>query len=202
MSASSYFRPHKQANAEYIIKKSRFISFAFPIESRSEAMKHLQGLKEQYPDARHHCWAYLLGHPELSASAAMSDDGEPSGTAGKPILNVIQHKAISDIVIIVVRYFGGVKLGAGGLTRAYSQSAQQVLLDTETVLWQPQTHLKLIMRFKQEQAVRHQLQRLKANIINVSYDQVVNIWLKTAQNNVPTIYEYAAANHIQVIQVD
>ena len=90
-------------------------------------MAALAQARSDYPDARHHCWAYQIGSPKSPSTAAMSDDGEPSGTAGKPILNVIQHKDIGDLMIIVIRYFGGIKLGAGGLVRAYSAAAQQVI---------------------------------------------------------------------------
>lgn len=93
------------------IKKSRFIAWAEKVTNRQEAMAFLERSKQTYPDAGHHCWAYQLGHPQSPISAAMSDDGEPSGTAGKPILNVLQHKNIGDVMVIVIRYFGGIKLG-------------------------------------------------------------------------------------------
>ena len=109
------------AEAEIEIKKSRFIAHALPVSSRDDALKAVKQLKTRYPDARHHCWAYLLGDPTGAASAAMDDDGEPSGTAGRPILGVLQDRRVGDTLIVVVRYFGGIKLGASGLTRAIAR---------------------------------------------------------------------------------
>ncbi|WEJ62649.1 IMPACT family protein [Thiomicrorhabdus lithotrophica] len=90
----SYPIPTQQTVAEIEIKKSRFIAYARGIDSRSEGMAWLDEIKAQYPDARHHCWAYLIGNPACAANAGMGDDGEPSGTAGKPILNVLNHKGV------------------------------------------------------------------------------------------------------------
>jgi len=101
--------------AQYTVKKSRFIARVVPIGSREDALAAVAVAKRDYPDARHHCWAYLLGEPGDARSAGMSDDGEPAGTAGKPILNVLQHGKFGDVLVVVIRYFGGIKLGAGGL---------------------------------------------------------------------------------------
>ncbi len=118
-------------------------------------MQWLDSARTKYPDARHHCWAYLLGSPKMPRSVAMSDDGEPSGTAGKPILNVLQHNDIGDVVIIVSRYFGGVKLGAGGLVRAYSGAAKQVLDTLPTTTLVPKAKFQVTSEFKHEQYIRH-----------------------------------------------
>lgn len=103
----AYAVPAERTRAEIEIKKSRFIAYAQQVETREQGMQWLAEIKQQYPDARHHCWAYLIGNPSCASNAGMGDDGEPSGTAGKPILNVLQHKGVMDIMVIVVRYFGG-----------------------------------------------------------------------------------------------
>lgn len=171
----SYALPQKSAQAEIEIKKSRFISFAAPVRSRSQAMDYLQQLKQQYPDARHHCWAYVLGDPHCASSAGMGDDGEPSGTAGKPILNVIQHKAIGDIMLVVVRYFGGIKLGAGGLARAYGQAAQAVIEHLPTQRYQPRQVLQVKCDFADEQAVRHLLSQFEGELVDTRYAESVTL---------------------------
>ncbi|MCW8886021.1 MAG: YigZ family protein [Motiliproteus sp.] len=112
-----YSVPQQRIEVETEIKKSRFIAWADRAENRDQAMAVLSEARNRYPDARHHCWAYLIGNPAQPKTQAMSDDGEPSGTAGKPILNVLQHNEIGDVMIVVSRYFGGIKLGAGGLVR-------------------------------------------------------------------------------------
>lgn len=103
------------------IKKSKFYGYAFKVKSLEEVEAHLEELWKEHKKARHICYAYKFFDNELKVKAF--DDGEPSGTAGKPILNIIEKKELNNIVIFVVRYFGGIKLGAGGLLRAYSKCA-------------------------------------------------------------------------------
>lgn len=183
----SYPIPAESACAEIEIKKSRFIAYAQGIASREEGMAWLEGLEQQYPDARHHCWAYLLGNPSCATNAGMGDDGEPSGTAGKPILNVLQHKGIGDVMIVVVRYFGGVKLGAGGLTRAYGQAAQAVMeiLPTETQV--PMAQWVLRCEFAQEQSVRHWVRMAEGEVLQVEYAQQVQMTLSVPEVEVPSL---------------
>ena len=106
------------------IKKSKFISFAYPVETPFQVEEILAGLHREYRDATHICYAFVLSSPNLEKA---SDNGEPDGTAGKPILDVIKKNDLTDVLIVVVRYFGGIKLGAGGLVRAYSTSASEVV---------------------------------------------------------------------------
>ncbi len=104
---------------------SRFISFAYPIESEEEAKEIVSGLKKEYHDARHHCYAYRLGY--LGDTFRANDDGEPSSSAGRPILGQIDSRGLSDTLVVVVRYFGGIKLGIPGLIRAYKTSSAEAL---------------------------------------------------------------------------
>ncbi|MCM0083381.1 IMPACT family protein [Geomonas sp. Red32] len=108
----------RDGQAEIIVKKSRFIVNAAPVRSELEAMGFVERIRAEHRDANHNCFAFKAG-----GSQRMSDDGEPSGTAGRPILDVLEKQGLSDTVIVVTRYFGGILLGAAGLVRAYSQSA-------------------------------------------------------------------------------
>ncbi len=171
----NYPIPAELVQTEIEIKKSRFISYARHIQSREEGMQWLDELKSIYPDARHHCWAYLLGNPKCATNAGMGDDGEPSGTAGKPILNVLQYKGVGDIMIVVVRYFGGIKLGAGGLTRAYGQAAQAVMEVLQTIEQVPVVNFKLVCDFSQEQQIRHLLNQFNGDLNQVNYQSRVSI---------------------------
>ena len=179
--SDGYLVPANPAVAEIEIKKSRFIAYAFPVNTRSDALAQVQSLKTQYPDARHHCWAYIIGSPQQPITQAFDDDGEPSGTAGKPILNVLNHKAFGDILVVVVRYFGGIKLGAGGLTRAYGQAAQAVMANLEGEEKIPMMPLRLLCDFSQEQQLRYLLNQVQGEVLAVNYQQQVEI---TAQ--IPT----------------
>lgn len=112
---------------ELVINKSRFISYKFDITNLSQVKEHLESLKKEHKKARHVCFAYVFNGDVVSEKC--SDDGEPSGTAGYPILNVIKKKNLTNVLVAVVRYFGGIKLGAGGLTRAYTKATAEVLKD-------------------------------------------------------------------------
>lgn len=116
---------YQGASAEIVEKKSRFIADVFPVTTEEEALYVLEKVKKQYWDARHHCWAYVIGREQVQERC--SDDGEPSGTAGKPILEVIRGQELHDVLIVVTRYFGGTLLGTGGLVRAYTLAAQEGL---------------------------------------------------------------------------
>ena len=114
-----------ESEIEIVIKKSRFIGYAFLVSSAEEANEKLAALRKRQWDASHHCSAYVLGADKQLQK--YSDDGEPQGTAGMPILQVLHHKDVTNTMVVVVRYFGGVLLGAGGLVRAYSEAAAKAL---------------------------------------------------------------------------
>ena len=117
--------------AEYEIQRSRFIAAAAPVETEEAAQEFIRQQKKKYFDARHNCSAYIIG--ETSSKQKSSDDGEPGGTAGMPILECIKKNELTNIVIVVTRYFGGIKLGAGGLIRAYSHAASLAIGASELV---------------------------------------------------------------------
>ncbi|MDG6774261.1 YigZ family protein [Thiomicrorhabdus sp. ZW0627] len=190
----SYPIPAQQAVAEIEIKKSRFIAYARHVVSRETGMEWLEEIKAEYPDARHHCWAYQLGNPNCATNAGMGDDGEPSGTAGKPILNVLQHKGIGDVMIIVVRYFGGIKLGAGGLTRAYGQAAQAVMEILPTQERIPMTGMEVVCDFALEQNVRHWLGQVNGELLSVDYQHQVTIRAEVPDEEVDGLSATLRAN--------
>ncbi|MCI9126766.1 MAG: YigZ family protein [Eubacterium sp.] len=117
-----FFIVEKPGQGEIVEKKSRFIAHVLPIQSEEEALAHIERIKKQYWDARHNCFAFIIGRN--NEIQRFSDDGEPQGTAGKPILEVLTNGNIHNTLIIVTRYFGGTLLGTGGLVRAYGQSAK------------------------------------------------------------------------------
>ena len=126
----SYISIRSPASAEVTIKKSRFIGRAFPVSTEAEIQAILQNIRKENWDARHHCYAYRLLD---SGYTRFSDDGEPSGTAGKPILDVLTGAGLSDVLIVVTRYFGGILLGTGGLARAYAEAAGDAIACAEPV---------------------------------------------------------------------
>lgn len=118
-----YLVPRGVGQAEYIEKKSRFLGGVYPVTSEQEAKEILERVRKQHYDARHNCWCYIF----KSGQKRYSDDGEPQGTAGQPMLNVFEREGVVDVLCIVTRYFGGILLGAGGLCRAYTKAAKDAL---------------------------------------------------------------------------
>lgn len=129
--SQEYKTIYQGGDGEVIEKKSRFIAAIRPVETEEEALAFIEEERKKYWDARHHCYAYVIG--EKAELARMSDDGEPGGTAGKPMLNVLQGEKITNAVAVVTRYFGGTLLGTGGLVRAYS-SAVRAGLDCSVII--------------------------------------------------------------------
>ena len=126
-----YITLEKEAEVSFVEKKSLFIGNAAPVKTEEEAMEFITKIRKKYGDATHNCYAYMLAN----GSARYSDDGEPQGTAGVPILSVIQKGGFTDAVIVVTRYFGGILLGAGGLVRAYSASARDAIAEAKVVTY-------------------------------------------------------------------
>ncbi len=126
---SNYFITSENGRGEVVEKKSRFIAHVIPIESEEQALKEIESLKKECWDARHNCYAFVVG--ANNEVQRFSDDGEPQGTAGKPILEVLLNKNVHNTLILVTRYFGGTLLGTGGLIRAYGQASVEGLKDAE-----------------------------------------------------------------------
>ena len=122
---NEYLVPFETAESEFTEKRSRFISHIWRVESEEEARAHIEEMKKRYYDARHNCWCYIIREGGV---VRYSDDGEPQGTAGQPMLNVFQRREVSNVCCVVTRYFGGILLGAGGLTRAYTKGAADALI--------------------------------------------------------------------------
>lgn len=185
----TYHTPSFAVKAQLDIKKSEFISYAFPVNDREQAMAHVDNLRQQYPDARHHCWAYIIGDPNNTTSAGFDDDGEPSGTASRPILNVLQHKSIGNVIIIVVRYFGGIKLGAGGLTRAYSGAAQSVVEVMTLTPYVPTSQIRLQTNYASEAQMRYLLDAAHAQITDVAYTEGVLLTATLATHQIASLVD-------------
>ncbi|MDB5911877.1 MAG: hypothetical protein JWP22_552, partial [Ramlibacter sp.] len=140
-------------HSELTIRKSRFLGCVQPVAGRPAAITIVEGLRSQHPGAAHVCWALLAG-----GQSAANDDGEPGGTAGRPMLEVLRHQQLEGVLATVVRYFGGVKLGAGGLVRAYTDAVAQALLQAEKLPLQRMLQLACSVPYALEGVVRRELQ--------------------------------------------
>ena len=152
-----YYIPTDAGESEYVEKRSRFLGCVMPIESEEEAKELIAGIKKQHYDARHNCWCYLL----RDGAERYSDDGEPQGTAGIPMLEVFHREGVTNLVCVVTRYFGGILLGTGGLLRAYTKAAKDALDDAGISVVRPWKECLLPCPYAS-------LERLKSEISAVS----------------------------------
>jgi uncharacterized YigZ family protein len=156
-----------------IIKKSRFIACVEAVADRSAALSRVEQLRAEHPGAAHVCWALMAG-----GQSAANDDGEPGGTAGRPMLEVLRHQDLEGVLATVVRYFGGVKLGAGGLVRAYTDAVAQALLTAEKV---PMVRMRLLrcqLPYAQEGWLRREAERQGAVLVTVLHGALVDVTLR------------------------
>ncbi len=166
---------------EIEIQRSRFRASVAPAASVEEARAFIDDIRTADPDATHHCWAYLIGPPASSDRVGMSDDGEPHGTAGRPMLHVLSHSGIGDVVAVVTRWYGGVKLGTGGLTRAYSDAVRETLEQmstTERISW---AHLRVSIDYAALDPLKRLLPDLEAEILDETYADRVTLALRVPE---------------------
>lgn len=163
---TTYLVPAGYGEAEYIEKRSRFISRVWPVEDESEAVAHIESMRKQHYDATHNVYAYIIRENGIMR---YSDDGEPSGTSGQPTLNVFRSEGIQNVCCVVTRYFGGTLLGAGGLVRAYSAAAKQAL-DAAGVSQMAQwRNASIICGYSQFERVKRLLEDYEAVIEDTSF---------------------------------
>lgn len=175
--------PENEAHAETEVKKSQFIAYAKHTQGVSEAKQYIHSLREKYPDARHHCYAYVAGSPNDSNQYGFSDDNEPSGTAGMPIFTHLKHSGLGEVTLVVVRYFGGTKLGTGGLARAYGDAAKAVLEILPKQTYIAMKSLILEFSFALEADVRKRIEDVNGIIKDVSYSQQVKMEIEAPENS-------------------
>lgn len=165
-----------ETRAELKVQASRFIAAALPVATRAEAEQFLDRERRTYHDATHHCFAYRLGTD--STQFRFSDAGEPSGSAGKPILAAIDAQRLTNVIVVVTRYFGGTKLGVGGLVRAYSDAALLVLERAEKVTKYKTTLLEATFPHSHISGVMHVVSTVGAKIVDTTYDEDVHAVLE------------------------
>lgn len=161
-------------------KNSDFLTFLHPVTSREEAIAHVDTYRKKYPDANHVCWAYVIGNTRQPQTQAFSDDGEPSGTAGKPMLHVLTERDVGNSLAVVVRYFGGVKLGAGGLVRAYSGAVSAAVNHAELVQVTQSVQIQIAVDFAKETKIRHIVNQYQGQILSVGYATRVTLDISLA----------------------
>lgn len=165
-----YYTVREPGSSKYTEKMSRFLGFVFPVESADEAKEIIRKYQNDYHDARHVCWAYMIG-PERK-EWQLNDNGEPSGTAGKPILGQINSLELTNVVVLVVRYFGGIKLGTSGLIAAYREAARLALEDAGRIECRQQTRLKIDFPYVAADGVMRLIKNPDIKIIDRQFDNL------------------------------
>ncbi|EOV8090173.1 IMPACT family protein [Providencia huaxiensis] len=170
-----YLIPAETISFTEEIKKSQFITYLAHTDGIDAAKDYIQSIKAQYPDARHHCWAFVAGRPDDSQKLGFSDDGEPTGTAGKPIMAQLLGSNLGEVTCVVVRYFGGIKLGTGGLVKAYGNGAQQALKILPTKTKVPQKIFNLVCDYSLINAIEQLLAQVNGTVLHSDYNETVSL---------------------------
>lgn len=165
---TSYFTLQDSSEGFYKEKGSKFIACAYPVSDEKEVKEIITALKKEYHDARHHCFAFRIGADH--SFFRINDDGEPSGTAGKPILGQIQSYQLTNVLIVVIRYFGGTKLGVGGLIQAYKEAAKNALENAVIIDKNIENHYQLDFNYEQLPEVMKILKTMKSTITKQETD--------------------------------
>ena len=170
------------------IKGSKFLGFAYPVENEDEINTILVSLRKKYYDATHHCYAWQLGYGK-NMRFRYNDDGEPSGTAGKPIFMAITHRGLTNILIVSVRYYGGTKLGTGGLARAYAQSAEEVLNTARIISVEKGEKLFFTCSYEYHPVVVRTLNEFHIISLKEHYGECVELEAEIDENEVSRLLE-------------
>ncbi|QEN09063.1 YigZ family protein [Oceanispirochaeta crateris] len=194
--------PSEIAETEFTVQKSKFISLVYPVQDEQEVRGHLKRLRQEYPGATHVVWASVLG--DLGTLYGLSDDGEPHGTAGRPVLEVLKGSGITYIALFVIRYFGGTKLGTGGLVSAYTQAAKNVLDGLKTEEKLNYSNVSLLCSYGQFESIKAILLDVEAKDIREEFSENVVMMCLVPEKNVDNcrdlIQEYSSGRVDLVVQ--
>lgn len=173
--SAAYKTLRRSSSDEFVVNKSRFIGYAAPCSTEEEALRFLQSIRAKHKDATHNCYAYVIGRN--MGIMRYSDDGEPGGTAGLPMMEVIKNQGVTDCCVVVTRYFGGVLLGAGGLVRAYTQSCVVALKAAQVVVMEPSRKYLCEVTYPLWDRVQHALKGLPVQLLGSEFTTAVTFTL-------------------------
>ena len=171
----------QRASAEFVEKKSRFIGHACPVETEEEALAFLESIRREHRDATHNCYAYTVG--QNMGIMRYSDDGEPGGTAGLPMMDVLKKRDVRNCCVVVTRYFGGVLLGAGGLVRAYTHGTAIALDAARVVVMEPSRHLLCEVAYPMWDRVQHWLKDQPVQVLSTEFTTAVTFTLAVRERD-------------------
>ena len=187
-----YAIPSRIYRVAELIQRSRFITTAAHAPDANAANAFVDSVRELFPDATHHCWAFVAGPPGSTAHIGMSDDGEPHGTAGRPMLTVLLHSGVGEVVTVCTRYFGGVKLGTGGLSRAYAGGVKLLLQTLPTELKIKRVHVSVRVAYPHVESLQRLLDDLEVVVEHEEYGEEVRYQIAVPVMTLGTLREQLA----------
>ncbi len=187
-----YAIPSRIYRVEELIQRSRFITTAAHAPDANAANAFVDSVRELFPDATHHCWAFVAGPPGSTAHIGMSDDGEPHGIAGRPMLTVLLHSGVGEVVTVCTRYFGGVKLGTGGLSRAYAGGVKLLLQTLPTELKIKRVHVSVRVAYPHVESLQRLLDDLEVVVEHEEYGEEVRYQIAVPVMTLETLREQLA----------
>lgn len=176
----------KEEQSEIVEKKSKFIANIYPVINIEDAQKKIKEVNKKYYDAKHHCIAYRVLE-DGKIIDRFSDDGEPSGTAGAPMLNLLQANKLCNVLVVVTRYFGGILLGTGGLVRAYSGVVEEALRKAQIIEKARGYEVKIQVNYDNLENLRYHLEKMNIKILKVEYSEKIEITIDILKNNLEEI---------------
>lgn len=196
--SDTYKEPTTTSTANLRDRGSRFLGFAWPVKSESEIKTYLHQIKQEFPDATHHCYAWVL-HPDKSAQRA-NDDGEPSNSAGKPILRAIVSSDLTNVLVVVVRYFGGTMLGIPGLIQAYGNCAKLTLNNLSVSEKWIEDVFNIEANFEHEQEIHRLIALFQARVLKNQYSEKVIYTVAVRRNAAQSFFSKAKDNYLLRIE--
>lgn len=176
-----FYTIKNECKAEITEKKSKFICNIFHVESVKDAEEKLNMIRKKYHDARHNCYVYKVFEENVFKA---SDDGEPSGTAGVPMLNIVNGRNLSNVLVVVTRYFGGILLGTGGLVRAYSLATTTALENANIVMQEMGLEAEFFVEYKELEELKYIMKNRNINIINLEYAEKIKVIVQGKEENI------------------
>lgn len=187
----------------YIVeKKSKFIANIFYVETIDEAEEYIKQIKKKYHDARHNTFAYAIETGDLGIAVKYNDDGEPQGTAGAPMLKVILENKLSNVLVVVTRYFGGILLGTGGLVRAYTDVTKKAIEESEIVEKTAGHEIKISVTYDNLENLKYYLNKREINILDVDYGVNIDLIIEISKEDLEEITKNASEKKLDIIKLD
>ena len=195
-----FYTISKNETAEIIEKKSKFIADIYPVRNVEEAENKIKEIKKKYYDAKHHCIAYRIIEEDRIIEKS-SDDGEPSGTAGAPMLNILQGNNLCNVLVVVTRYFGGILLGTGGLVRAYSDATKRAIQKSELLFQKDGFELVIEIDYSNLENFKYYCKNNNINIINISYAENIRIKIEMEKEKKSIFIKKIEEQKINIIKI-